>query len=227
MLMDNLSQSIKKMKQMDIVENAALDAEKKAKNDADYSTVVVDFSNTVNKLHLVVKTMDYTVTSETIQYLEESMNKLNEVVTTGVVDEDVLSNVRQQINRKVNPNLAKEWKAYHQKKTKISISKLDTLGNLAGSPDMIASIKANISNGSEWAGLSLSDDGVHTRLSLLKASMDKIDDLEENLNLSDEVKAFIIKVTSRKARVSDVSEDIMNWIKKENLDDRFVISFKS
>ena len=76
------------------------------------------------------------------------------------------------------------------------------------------------------AGLSLSDDGTHTRLSLLKAAIDRIDELEENLNLSDEIKAFIVKVTSKKARVSDVSEAIIDWIMKENLDDRFVISFK-
>ena len=226
MLMDSLSKSIKNMKQMDIIENAAHDAEKKAKNDSDYRTVVDDFSKTVNKLYQTVKTMDYTITSETVQCLEESLNKLGEAVTAGVVDADTLSSARQQINRKLNLNLAKEWKAFHQKKTKVSISKLDTLGNLAGSPDLVAAIRADISNGYEWTGLSLSDDGTHTRLSLLKAAIDRIDELEENLNLSDEIKAFIVKVTSKKARVSDVSEAIIDWIMKENLDDRFVISFK-
>ena len=227
MLMDSLSKSIKNMKQVDIVENAALDAEKKAKNDSDYRTVVEDFSKIVDKLQQTVKTMDYSITGETAKCLEDSLGKLNDAVTAGVVDADILSSARQQINRKLSPNLTKEWKAFYQKKTKVSISKLDTLGNLAGSPDMIASIRANISNGSEWAGLSLSDEGAHTRLTLLKTAMDKIDELEENLNLSDEIKAFIVKVTGKKARVSDVSEVIIEWIKNENLDDRFVISFKS
>ncbi len=227
MLMDSLSQSIKKMKHMDIVESAAMDAEKKAKNDADYRTVVADFSNIVSKLHKAVITMDYAVTSEAVQCLEDCMDKLNEVVAAGVVDADILTGARQQITRKVNPNLAKEWKAYHQKKTKSSLSKLDTLGNLAGSPDMIASIKANIAGSSEWAGLTFSDDGVHTRLSLLKESIDQIDELEENLNLSDEIKAFIVKVTNKKARLSDVSPSILEWIKIESLDDKFVINFKS
>ena len=214
MLMDSLSKSIKDMKQMVIIENAAHDAEKKAKNDSDYRTVVDDFSKTVNKLHQTVKTMDYMITSETVQCLEESLNKLSEAVTAGVVDADTLSSARQQINRKLNPNLTKEWKAFHRKKTK------------AGSPDLVAAIRADISIGYEWTGLSLSDDGTHTRLSLLKAAIDRIDELEENLNLSDEIKAFIVKVTSKKARVSDVSEAIIDWIMKENLDDRFVISFK-
>ncbi len=227
MLMDSLTRSIRNMKQMDRVENAALDAEKKAKNDADYRTVVEDFSNTVSKLHQVVETMDYTITCETLQSIEECMDKLDEAVTAGVVDADILTGARQQISRKVNPNLAREWKTFHQKKTKNSLSKLDTLGNLAGSPEMIASIRTNILGGSEWAGLSLCDDGTHTRLYLLKSAIDKIDELEENLNLSDEIKVFIVKVTNRKARITDISPAIIEWIQKESLDEKFVINFKS
>ena len=119
MLMDSLTQSIKKMKQMDMVENAALDAEKKAKNDADYRTVVEDFFYTLNKLRQAVETIDYTITCDTAQSLEECMDKLDEAVASGIVDADILAAVRQQISRKVNPNLAKEWKAFHQKKTNL------------------------------------------------------------------------------------------------------------
>lgn len=50
MLTDNLTESIKKMKQLNIAENAAMDVEKKAKNDADFSTLVDDFANSVKKL---------------------------------------------------------------------------------------------------------------------------------------------------------------------------------
>lgn len=227
MLMDSLTQSIKKMKQMDKVENAALDAEKKAKNDADYRTVVEDFFNTVSKLRQAIETMDYTITYDTAQSLEECTDKLDEAVAAGIVDADILTAARQQISRKVNPNLAREWKAFHQKKTKNSLSKLDTLGNLAGSPDMIASIRENISGGGEWAGLSLCDDGAHTRLSLLKTAIDKTDELEKDLNLSDEIKAFIVKVTNRRARITDISPAIIAWIQNESLEDKFVINFKS
>ena len=227
MLMDSLTQSIKKMKQMDMVENAGLDAEKKAKNDADYRTVVEDFFNTVSKLRQAVETIDYTITCDTTQGLEECMDKLDEAVAAGIVDTDILTAVRQKISRKVNLDLTREWKVFYQKKTKSSLSKLDTLGNLVGSPGMIASIRENISGGSEWAGLSLCDDGAHTRLSLLKTAIDKIDELEKDLNLSDEIKAFIVKVTNKRARITDISPAIIEWIQKESLDDKFVINFRS
>lgn len=227
MLSDNLTKSIKKMKQLDIIENAVLDAEKKVKNDSDYRAVVSDFYNTVRKLTQAVNTLDYAITAETVQYLEESIENMKGIVSAGVVDAESLSSVRQYINRKLNPSLSKEWKAYYQKKISGSLSKLNTLGHLATDAETTASIRTNITNGGEWTGLSLSDDGVNSRLSLFKSAIDKIDELEESLNLSEEIKEFIVKITSRKARVSDVNDTIIDWIKKENLEDRFVINFKT
>lgn len=227
MLSDNLTKSIKKMKQLDIVENAALDAEKKDKNDSDYRAVVGDFYNTVRKLMQVVRTLDYAITAETVQYLEESIENMKGIVSEGVVDAESLSSVRQYINRKLNPSLSKEWKAYYQKKIPGSLSKLNTLGHLATDAETTASIRTSITNGGEWTGLSLADDGINSRLSLFKSAIDRIDEFETNLNLSEEIKEFIVKVTSRKARVSDVNDTIIDWIKKENLEDRFVINFRS
>ena len=133
----------------------------------------------------------------------------------------------QSDNKKVNANLTKEWKSYHQKKTAGSISKLNTLGNLASDLESVSKIRTNIANGSEWNGLSLSDDGVNSRLTLLKKSIDDVDQLEESLNLSDEIRSFIVSVTNRKAKVSDVTDNIIRWIKEEHLENKFVINFKN
>ena len=227
MLSDSLSKSIKKMKQLDIVENAALDAEKKAKNDSDYSTIVVDFSSSMSKLQKATQLMDYSITSETVTNLEEGITQLRNVISSGVVDADSLNSARQHINKKVNANLTKEWKSYHQKKTAGSISKLNTLGNLASDLESASKIRTNIANGSEWNGLSLSDDGVNSRLTLLKKSIDDVDQLEESLNLSDEIRSFIVSVTNRKAKVSDVTDNIIRWIKEEHLENKFVINFQN
>lgn len=227
MLSDSLSKSIKKMKQLDIVENAALDAEKKAKNDSDYSTIVRDFSSSMSKLQKATQLMDYSITSETVTNLEEGITQLRKVISSGVVDADSLNGARQHINKKVNANLTKEWKSYHQKKTAGSISKINTLGNLASDSESVSKIRINIANGSDWNGLSLPDDGVNSRLTLLKKSIDDVDQLEESLNLSDEIRSFIVSVTNRKAKVSDVTDNIIRWIKEEHLENKFVINFKN
>ena len=71
----------------------------------------------------------------------------------------------------------------------------------------------------------MKDDGVHTRLELLSEGIAQVNQLEQGLNLSDEIKDFIIKVSTGKARLTDVDSNIINWIVKENLTEKFVITF--
>ena len=187
----------------------------------------MDFSSSMSKLQKATQLMDYSITSETVTNLEEGITQLRNVISSGVVDADSLNGACQHINKKVNANLTKEWKSYHQKKTAGSISKINTLGNLASDSESVSKIRINIANGSDWNGLSLSDDGVNSRLTLLKKSIDDVDQLEESLNLSDEIRSFIVSVTNKKAKVSDVTDNIIRWIKKEHLENKFVINFKN
>lgn len=226
MLTDEIRKTIKQLKQLDILENSVQDAEKKAKNDSDYAALVTDFTTSVSKISFANKTLNYELSDETLQFAEETIGKLESVISTGVVDENELSNAKQQIKRKVNPNLSKEWKVFHQKKTSGVSGKLATIGSLVQDQDRIVQIKTNISNGDDWNGLSLVDDGNHTRLDLLKVSIDEVDRIEEGLELSEEIRDFIILVTKGKAKVSDLNESIIKWIIEKNLDGKFIIDFK-
>ena len=226
MLMDEIRKTIKQLNQLDILENAVQDAEKKAKNDSDYAALVTDFITSVSKVSFANRTLNYELSDETLQFAEETIEKLESVISTGVVDENELSNAKLQVKRKVNPNLSKEWKVFHQKKTSGVLGKLATIGSLVQDQDKIVQIKTNISNGNDWNGLSLADDGNHTRLDLLKVSIDEVDRIEESMELSEDIRDFIILVTKGKAKVSDLNESIIKWIIEKNLDGKFIIDFK-
>lgn len=227
MLTDEIKKTIKSLKQLDTIESAAQDAEKKQKNDSEYSSIVIDFTTSMAKLSAVNKQLEFELTEETLQAVEESIEKLESVITAGVVDEAELTTTKQHITRKVNPNLTKEWKSFYQKRTVGLSAKLSSMGGLVQDPNQITTIKANISNGNDWTGLSLKDDGVHTRLELLCDGIEQVDQLEQGLNLSDEIKDFVVKVTSGKARITDVNQKIIDWIVDENLVEKFVINFKN
>lgn len=227
MLTDEIKKTIKSLKQLDTIESAAQDAEKKQKNDTDFSSLVVDFTDSLAKLSATNKQLEFELSDETMRYLEESIEKLESVISASVVDEAELVTAKQHISRKVNPNLTKEWKNFHQKKTAGLSAKLSSMGGLVQDPNQIISIKSNINNGNDWTGLSLKEDGVHTRLDLLCEGIDKVDQLEQGLNLSDEIKDFVVKVTSGKARITDINQKIIDWIVDENLVEKFVINFKT
>lgn len=227
MLTDDIKKTIKSLKQLDTIESAAHDAEKKQKNDAEYSSLVIDFATSMGKLSQASKQLEFKLSEETLQYVEETIEKLENVIVSCVVDESELTAAKQHFNRKVTPNLSKEWKDFHQKKTAGLSAKLSSMGGLVKDRTQIAIIKSNINNGNEWAGLLLKDDGIHTRLELLCKGISQVDQLEQNLNLSDEIKEFIVKVTSGKARITDVTPSIVDWIVKENLVEKFIVNFKN
>jgi len=226
MLTDEIKKSIKQLKQLDVLESAVQDAEKKAKNDSDYATLVTDFTTSMSKLYIANKTLNYELSDETLQFTEETIEKLESVISAGAVDKEELSAAKQHVNRKVTPNLSKEWKTFHQKKTSGISGKLATIGSLVQDQDRIVQIKTNISNGSDWDGLFLADVGTYTRLDLLKSSIDEVDEIEESLNLSDEIRDFVVLVTGGKAKISDLNENIIKWIKDEKLDEKFIVDFK-
>ncbi len=226
MLTDEIRKTVKNMKKLDTVESAVQNAEKRAKNDTDFSNLVSEFTISAIKIAEAKKQLGFNISPETLGNIEEGIRKIEDVISSGVVDEIELASAKQHVTKKISPNIIKEWKEFYQKKTGGLSAKLATMGSLIQEPDQIIAIKKNISNGSDWVGLSLKDDGINTRLDLLTEGISQVDQLEKGLNLSDDIKNFIVQVTSGKARVTDLTPSILNWINEEGMEDRFVISFK-
>ena len=226
MLTDEIKKSIKQLKQLDVIETAVQDAEKKAKNDNDFAILVTNFTTSIKNIFDAKRDLNYELSGETLQYAEDTIKKLEDVISAGVVDESELISAKQHIKRKVNPNLSKEWEEFHQKKTSGVSGKLATIGSLVQNRTQIARINSHIDRSNDWNDLSLADDGKHTRLELLKSSMDEVDQMEENLNLSDEIKDFVSLVTYGRAKVTDLNSRIVDWMIQENLVDKFVVDFK-
>lgn len=227
MLINDIKKTIKDLKKLDTIELAEQDAEKRVKNDNDFSALVFDFTTSVLKVSEASKQLGFKLSAETLKSIEEGIQKIEEVISSSVVNEVELANTKQHINKKVNPNLSKEWKEFHVKKTAGLSAKLSSMGGLVQDPNQIAVIKKNLNNGSDWLGLSLKDDGIHTRLDLLTEGINEVDQLEHSLNLNEEIKDFVVKVTSGKAKVTDLKQNIIDWIVNENLTDKFTICFKN
>ena len=227
MLIDDIKKTIKDLKKLDTIESAARDAEKRVKNDNDFSAVVFAFTTSALKVSEASKQLGFKLSAETLQSIEEGIQKMEAVISSSVVDEVELTNTKQHINKKVISNLSKEWKDFYVKKTAGLSAKLSSMGGLVQDPYQIVAIRKNLNNGSDWSGLLLKDDGIHTRLDLLTEGIRGVDQLEHGLNLSEEIKDFVVKVTSGKAKVTDLTPDIIDWMVKENLTDKFTINFKN
>ena len=226
MLLDELSSTVKRLSQLDKKETAIQDAEKKARNDSDYSVLASGLYESMRKLKYSHEELGYTISDDTFQLLDDSLLKLQETIDAGVVDEGILSTTKQLINRRLNPALSREWKDFHSKETNNLFGKLATVGSLAPDKSHIDAIKENISDSDDWSTLSDKVNASTTRIMRLKYCIDEVDKIEEELNLNDDIKQFISLVTRGKAKITDLNDEIISWIKKENLEDKFTIRFR-
>lgn len=226
MLIDEMSKTIKALKKLNMVEAAAQDAEKKAKNDKDYSSLVTDFTMSTIKVSETKKRLEFGITAETKQCLEESLTTLEGVIESSVVDEGELANAKTVVNRKLNPALSKEWKEFHVKKTGGVSAKIASIGGLVSDANQITSIKTKIVESQDWSQLHLNGSYGNTRLLSLCEGIDQANKLEQGLNLSPEVSNFVSLVTFGRAKVTDVTPEVLAWIVQEKMVDKFTISFK-
>ncbi len=226
MLLDDLSSTVKRLSQLDKKESAIQNAAKKAQNDSEFSLLTSDYYDCMQKLKYAHDELGYVLSNDSYDLLSDSLTKLEDTIDAGVVDEELLRVTKQQINKKLNQALSKEWREFHSKKTNSVVGKLATVGSLASDKDHINTIRDNINDSADWNALSNNINAATTKIMRFKFSIDEVDKIEEELNLNDEIKRFITLVTRGKAKITDLNDEIMAWIENENLADKFTIRFK-
>ena len=212
------------MKQMESLESAAVDAEKKSKNDSDYSNLVDELALTVKRVHSTYFDVGFKPSEEILGILSDTISKLEEIVSYGGVDEQECQNAKQQ-SKKTNQALIKEWNDFYQKKTQGVGTKLTTVKNLVRDKDKISDIRNAVEQASDWITITDKDSNNHTMSQNLSQALYEVGHIEDELNLNESIKAFISKVINGTARISDINVEVVNWINKEGLQDMFVIEF--
>ena len=220
MLLSELNDTRAELSKLGKKENAIQNAEKKAKNDKDYSKLIDNFFESMNLLKYAYDEIGYILSVDTINLINDTILKLNEIVEYGAVDEDLLSDVKRKEIKQLNTKLVNEWDFFYKKEKSSAIGKLNTIGFLDFDRNQIEQIKKNISDSCNWNGLS------KEKIESFKSSIDRISKIEENLKLNSNISTFIMKVTQGKAKITDLNEEILSWIKGKELDDKFLIRFK-
>lgn len=225
LLMEEIDDTIKQLKKLDAQESSAHDAKTKVKNDKDYSKLVQDVSNTIEKMDQSSSLIEFIPSDETLKLTDEAILKLENVIHFDEVDETELNHAKKQ-NNELTVRLSKEWKKAYQSKVAKTRAKLSSISSLIEEKNKINRIQNQIVNASEWTGLLFKDNGNQNRLECLKQAIEEVDQIEGDLDLSEGVRAFLERVTKGKARVTELTPEIMMWIKKEKMEDKFTIDFK-
>lgn len=226
MLIEELTTVNKRLSLLSKKETTLLDAEKKTQNDKDFATLTSTFYSSILKVKYANEELGYSLSDDSLQLADDTLGKLQEIIKDNIVDEDQLPAAKIQVNKKLSSQLSADWKEYHSKRTSPVVRKLATIESLSTNKAEISKIRDNINNASDWGTLLYKVDPETNKIQQLKKNIDAIDKIENQLNLTDDVRRFITLVSSGKARISDLNDTILDWIKQENLNDKFAIRYR-
>ena len=121
---------------------------------------------------------------------------------------------------KFNESISNSWTSFYHKKFDELISGLLMAKSIYTHPITVDSIISSIKKCEKWP--------------LSKKSADSLCEGEEkgkallkSMELDESIKGFLEKVISSAATVRDITPEIFQWIKKENLDDKIALSMKN
>ena len=215
MIIEKLNCKIKDMRKL-------FQREELAKNAAQQLVIDRKYHELVIQVHLFLDTVSYTRMQLKFQFPETVSNKmdlllqkLRMTVESGYADQESLSEC-DKLFKEIQADIKKEWKLHY---SAITAAVLGTLKVIKGiDKDRVERCLEDIKAAEQWQA----DKKIFIDLA---SALERSDVLIQDLNMDQEIIAFLKKMNLGKATVSDLNEKVLSWIQKEALSDRIKISF--
>ena len=215
MIIEKLNCKIKDMRKL-------FQREELAKNIAQQQVIDRKYHELVIQVHLFLDTVSYTRMQLKFQFPETVSNKmdlllqkLRMTVEGGYADQESLSECDKMF-KEIQADIKKEWKLHYSVITAAVIGTLKVIKGI--DKDRVERCLEDIKAAEQWQ--------VDKKIFIdLASALERSDVLIQDLNMDQEIIAFLKKMNLGKATVSDLNEKVLSWIQKEALSDRIKISF--
>ena len=214
---ERLNQSITQLKRLHTLENKKKNQEQQVKNDNKYQELVHQVTHLCYAVHYAQEAFSFQYQPQNT--LLEILTDLQTVAIKGTVDEDSIS----QGSRKIKPiqeQLKKEWAKCYPLVVGSVTSTLRIIQKI--DPTQVSKCLLDIQSAAVWQN----DDSDLPHLKTLSNALYNSNAIIERLGLDQEITTFLTKVSSRTATLDDLSDGILAWIRRENLSDKIMVSFK-
>ena len=214
---ERVNQSITQLKRLHALENKKKNQEQQLKNDNKYQELVHQVTHLCYAVHYAQETFSFQYQPQNT--LLEILTDLQTVAIKGTVDEDSIS----QGSRKIKPiqeQLKKEWAKCYPLVVGSVTSTLRIIQKI--DPTQVSKCLLDIQSAAVWQN----DDSDLPHLKTLSNALYNSNAIIERLGLDQEITTFLTKVSSRTATLDDLSDGILAWIRRENLSDKIMVSFK-
>lgn len=219
MLIDTLNECIIDMKAVWEMETFSADSKKQAAADYDFKQLVIRLKQMTDEVNLAVENSDFRPSANVVRALKIFLGACDKVVQAGAANNATTRYIESESN-KLYAVIKQEWDAYYSKATADILSFLDIVNGIASDESKAAYASNKIKKAAAWN--TTIDNYNHLKQGIAEAG--KIyDDLA--LDKNPEILAFLKLVSKGNATVMNLTDEILAWIKKENLADKMFIKF--
>lgn len=214
MLIDTLNECIIDMKTVHEMETASADTKKQATADYNFKQLILSLKQMIDEVNLAVENSEFRPSSNVISALKSFLGSCDKVVQAGAANNATTQYITSE-SKKLYTIIGQEWMDFYFNATSNILSLLDTVKGII--PDESKAVYATnkIKKAASW----------NTNIdnyNYLKQGMQEADKILEDLDLVEdsEILAFLRLVSEGNATLLNVTNEIMEWLKKEELLDK-------
>ena len=159
--------------------------------------------------------MGFRLSDEILVSLEALLSEQKGAVRLDYADKDAVLKVETDL-KAIQGNVKKEWS---KKYTALTGPTIGTLKVIAGiDTEKVSACLEGIAKGETWTA-NIND------LQTMKKNLADAESLISGLGLDSQIIAFLQKMNSGKATVTDLDDKVLNWLRTEALDKKVKLSF--
>ena len=214
---ERLNQSINQLKRLHALESRKKNQVQQAINDNRFQELVRQVTQLCCAVHYAQFTFSFPYQPQAI--LVGILGDLQTAASKGSVDEDSISLSTRKV-KPIQDQVKKEWEKHYPNLVGAVISTLQIIQKI--DPVPVTKCLIDIQNSAVWQN----DGSDILRLKTLNTALTNSSTIIERLGLDQEITTFLTKVARKTATLNDLSDDILSWIRKEELSDKIIVSFK-
>lgn len=219
MLIDKLNECIIDMKTVHEMETVSADTKKQAIADYNFKQLILSLKQMVDEVNLAVENSEFRPSANIISALKSFLGSCDKVVQAGAANNATTQYITSE-SKKLYAVIGQEWTEYYSKATANILSLLDTVKGIIPDESKATYAANKIRKAATW-------NTTIDSYNYLKQGIAEANKILEDLDLDEDsdILSFLKLVSEGKATILNLTDEILDWIKEENLADKMFITF--
>lgn len=219
MLIDILNECIVDMNTVRALETASADTKKQSEANYKFKQLVVSVKQTIVEIQTAVENSKFRPSTEVMSGLNGIINNCEQVVKVGAANAATTGFIESE-RKRVYDAVRQDWLDYYQGVTAHIISLLEIVKGILPNEDQVKYATNKMRRAASWGETA-------DNYRFLNEGLADAEKILKDLDLDEDsdILAFLKLVSERKATIRNLTDEILAWIKAENLEDKMHIGF--